>query len=99
MKRFSFSLVAVALFLTLGASTASAQRSGSMQATAQVIDTRAAVSGLNSAHDLATSWTADPTRTAVDTGIVQVSLLPRAARPEAGRPESELEIQVNYLRN
>jgi 2-methylcitrate dehydratase PrpD len=100
VKRLASTLFAVVLFLTLGSTSTWAQRTGSVQATATVVDSRAAMSGLTAAQNLASSWSAAPSRTAdLDTGFAQVSLRSRSVAREEGRPESELEIRVDYLRN
>jgi len=99
VKRLAPTLVVLVLFLTLGSAKAWSQRNGSMQVTAQVVDTRAAASGLESAQNLAASWTLDPTRTAgIATRYAQVSLVSPVLSVEA-RPESRLEIRVEFLRN
>jgi len=99
VKRLASTLVALVLFLTLGSAKAWSQHNGSMQVTAQVVDTRVAASGLESAQNLAASWTLDPTRTAgIATRYAQVSLVSPILSGEARR-ESGLEIRVDYLRN
>jgi hypothetical protein len=99
VKRFASSPLALMLFLTLGSTKAWAQHTGSLQATAQVVDTRAAVSGLESAQYLAANWVLDPTRTAgIATRYSLVSLV-RTLPSAAARPESVLQIRVDYLRN
>ena len=100
MKRLAPTLISLALFLTLGTTKAWSQHSGSMQATAQVVDSRAAVSGLESAQNLAAHWARDPTQSAgTETRYAQISLIPRSTLSDKGRQETRLEIRVEYLRN
>lgn len=100
MKRLAPTAITFALFLTLGTTKAWSQHSGSLQATAQVVDSRAAVSGMESAQNLAARWAQDPTRTAsTETRYAQISLAPRSILSDTGRPETRLEIRVEYLRN
>jgi hypothetical protein len=99
VKRLALTSFAIVLFLTLGSTKARAQHSGSMQATAQVVDTRVAFSGLESAQGLAARWALDPTPSAtIATQYARISLVRTLPSADA-RPEAGLEIRVDYLRN
>ena len=100
MNRRISGLVAGLVFLTLGSRNAHAQRTSSLQVIAQVVDSRAAWSGLESARELAASWTADSTRAAtIEAGYAQVSLAHTALPPTEARPETLLALRIDYLRN
>lgn len=100
MKRLIPAASVLLLFLTLGSSKAHAQRSGSLQVTAQVVDSRAAWSGLESARSLAADWAQDPAHSSeTQTTYAQISMISTAPLESAGRPEPQLEIRVDYLRN
>lgn len=99
MKRLASTLLVLVLFLTVGTTKGWSQRSGSLQATAQVVDTRAAMSGLESAQDLAAAWAVNPTHvTSIATQYAQVSLTSDLPSGDA-RPEPRLQVRVDFLRN
>ncbi|MEO8294341.1 MAG: hypothetical protein ABI613_02420 [Gemmatimonadota bacterium] len=76
---------------------ASAQRSGSLQATAQVVDTRESWTDLKSARSMAASW--QITSAAISqTNLAQVSMVVLPAwSPAEESPKAE--ITINYIRN
>jgi hypothetical protein len=85
---------------SLTSQAAEAQRSGSMQATARVVDTREGLTGLQSARALASRLTSGQQLAAtVETSLSQVSV------DFAGRVEGTLDrprtasVTINYLRN
>jgi hypothetical protein len=68
--------------------------------TAQVVDSRAAWSGLESAKNLAVEWTQDPAHSIeTQTEYARIWMVPAAQLDENGRPERQVEIRVDYLRN
>ena len=79
---------------------AHAQRSGTMQVTARVLDTRDSWAGLQSAHaiagDLARS--AAQTPVTVETALTHVSVQVARRDPTVDRPRASA-VTINYLRN
>lgn len=101
MKSIVLFLGTVGVALIATSREAQAQRSGSLQATAQVVDTRESWSGLNSASQLAAQWQGplDAGRT-IETAFAHVSTsVDRAARAEDGTAAGTLTITIQYLHN
>ena len=95
----------VALFVTgfaglcLFSQTAAAQRSGSLQATARVVDSRGATSGLNAAHHLVGRLASTPqTLATVETVLAQVAIRLEPGESSLDRPR-KAHVTIHYLRN
>jgi hypothetical protein len=97
MKRIVAFFAIAAGLMTLGSTEAAAQRSGSLQATAQVVDTRSSWDDLNSARSLAASWAKASSATS-STTLAQVSMIVKPADERAAEP-ARAEITISYLRN
>jgi hypothetical protein len=98
MKRVVQLFVIPFIGITLLAGSADAQRSGSMQATARVLDTREPVAGLHSAHTVASRLARrGESRGTVETSLTRVSV-ELAAPTQADRPRIA-SVTINYLRN
>lgn len=103
MKRVVLLFVIAVLVISLRSPAAEAQRSGSMQATARVVDTRDSWAGLQSARDMASRLAGGQQSTAsVETSLSRVSVEIRSAAPGASLAESRprrAEVTIQYLRN
>jgi hypothetical protein len=100
VKRVVLLFVIALVGLGLTSQVAQAQRSGSMQATARVLDTREGWTGLQSARDVASRLAGGQQSAAtVETSLTQVTV-DWAARPEGTleRPRTA-SVTINYLRN
>ena len=95
MKRVVLLLVVIGLCLS--AQSAEAQRSGSLQATAKVVDTRQSLTGLLSAYTVAALLAQGQGSAPVESAVAQVSV-DRPPQGEADRPRTA-SITINYLRN
>lgn len=103
MKRVVLLFVIAVSVLSLTSTSAEAQRSGSMQATARVVDTREAQAGLQSAREMASRLAqGQQSPASVETSLSRVSVEIRPALPGttmgAGRPR-RAEVTIQYLRN
>ena len=99
MKRIVLLFVIAIAAITATSREARAQRSGTMQVTARVLDTRDTWAGLNSARDVAAGLASSPWSTAtVETALANVSvrLTPRETILDRPRAAS---VTINYLRN
>jgi hypothetical protein len=86
--------------VSLTSQSAEAQRSGSMQATATVLDTRESLNGLHSARSVASQLALGSQSSAtVETSLTHVNV-ELAARSEErlDRPRTA-SVTINYLRN
>jgi hypothetical protein len=90
-------LLLVVTGLCLSAQVAEAQRSGSLQATARVVDTRQSLNGLLSAYTVAALLAQGQGSAPVESAVAHVSV-DRRPHEEADRPRTA-SITINYLRN
>lgn len=90
--------------LVFSTGEARAQRSGSLQATAQVVDAGESWTALNSASQLASRWPGGrfESRT-IETSLSQIYVVVEPgrdpARPEAADLAESFSITIQYLRN
>lgn len=98
MKSIVLLFVIPLIGLSLSARDADAQRSGTLQATARVVNTRQSLSGLESAHAVASQLArGEQPPATVETSFAQVAVR-IAPRSIADRPRPA-SITINYLRN
>ena len=103
MKRIVLLFVIGMVGLGFTAEKAEAQRSGSMQATARVVDTRSSWSSLSSARDLASGLVKHQQSPAtVETSLSHVSMVvePVASASDRGVGQPRrAQLTIQYLRN
>lgn len=100
MKRIVLLFVIAIGVVTVSSPAAHAQRSGTMQVTARVLDTRDTWAGLNSARiaaeDLANSFS--QSTVTVETALANVSVQVANRETAFDRPRAA-SVTINYLRN
>jgi hypothetical protein len=93
----------VALIALASPRFAAAQRSGSLQATALVVDTREAFSDLASAQRLAASWEGGSEGSTVEGSLTKISITALRSEPaqeiESSVSPSYLQVTIQYLKN
>jgi hypothetical protein len=100
VKRIVLLLVIAIVVATATSRSAQAQRSGTMQVTARVLDTRDSWTGLRSAHAAAAHLanTSAQTSVTVETTLANVSVRVAGADSTLDRPRAG-SVTINYLRN
>jgi hypothetical protein len=94
-------LFVIAIGASIGTSSvAEAQRSGTMQVTARVLDTRESWGGLNFARTVTTDLAKSPTQSQATVETVLANVSVQVARREAAFDRPRIaSITINYLRN
>ena len=99
MKRIVLLFVIVVIGSSLTSQEAEAQRSGSLQVTARVVDTRDSWAGLESGRAVATGLAkGQQSSVTVETSLSQVSVDMRNQPETLDRPRTA-SVTINYLRN
>jgi hypothetical protein len=99
VKRVVLLFIIPLIGVGLGSQAAEAQRSGSLQATARVLDTRDSWVGLQSARTVASILVRTPQSSAtVETPMTNVSIDIGPRTDRLDRPRT-VSITINYLRN
>ena len=99
MKRVVLLFVIVVIGTSLTSRSAEAQRSGSLQVTARVLDTRDSRAGLESARAVVNRLADAPqTSATVETSLTQVSVQVLNRPDDFDRPRTAT-VTINYLRN
>jgi hypothetical protein len=100
VKRVVLKFVIALGVISLSSRSAEAQRSGSMQVTAQVLDTRESWNGLQSARSVASQLASGSQSSAtVETSLTHVNVeVPARNEEQLDRPRTA-SVTINYLRN
>lgn len=100
MKRVVLKFVIALGVICLSSQSAEAQRSGSMQVTAQVVDTRESWNGLQSARSVASQLASGTQSSAtVETSLTHVNVEMAARNEEQLDRPRTASVTINYLRN